>query len=357
MSILKKTKHVISFEEVLKGKIARKSQKVGIMEVIPIFYQSRDLMNVHIALPSESMLLKKIPNYGEVVLENENESDLLIVPVHTGFITPHKAQDHAIAKGGIITSKSSYHYKDALCIQQTQGGYIPPGHYDFIILPYSLRHKAIKMKDKSGYNRLWGDISQFNREVGIKKGAAHLEYFYKTFSEELEGFIAQFEIEPDQVGAIILIANQVVGIELAPNPDYWTSVWEPLIRSCYGAETIRQLLLTPDVRGEGTLSLEEIENITTVDDLETVISKLKDANQVKVEEIIENLLDKKMQVEVDIATTHQSGAADSKFELLTLENEIYKGQVVRDDGFVVYASITADPKKLAAKSKFRIQNR
>jgi hypothetical protein len=268
MSIFKKTKHVISFEEILKGKKAGKSQEVGIMEVIPIFYQSKDLMNFHIALPGESMLLKKIPNYGEVVLENEDENDLLIVPVHTGFITPHQAQDHAIAKGGIITAKTSYHYQDAFCIQQTQGGYIPPGHYDFIILPYSLRHKAIKMKDKSGYSRLWEDISQFNREVGIKKDTAHLEYFYQTFSEELEEFIAQFEIEPDQVGAIILIANQVVGTELAPNPDYWKNVWEPLIRSCYGAETIRQLLLNPDVRGEGKLSPEEIENISSIDDLE-----------------------------------------------------------------------------------------
>ncbi len=104
-----------------------------------------------------------------MVLENEDEQDLLIVPVHTGFITPHQAQDHAIAKGGIITAKTSFHYKNAFCIQQTQGGYIPPGHYDFIILPYSLRHKAIKMKDKSGYSRLWEDISQFNREVGYQK--------------------------------------------------------------------------------------------------------------------------------------------------------------------------------------------
>jgi hypothetical protein len=355
MSIFKKTKQVISFEEILKGKKAGKSQKVGIMEVIPIFYQSRELMNFHIALPGESMLLKKIPNYGEVVLENEDENDLLIVPVHTGFITPQKSQDHAIAKGGIITSKTSYHYKDAFCIQETQGGYIPPGHYDFIILPYSLRHKAIKMKDKSGYSRLWEDISLFNREVGIKKGTAHLEYFYQTFSEELEEFIAQFEIEPDQVGAIILIANQVVGIELAPNPDYWKNVWEPLIRSCYGAETIRQLLLNPDVRGEGKLSPEEIENISSIDDLESVIAKLKNTNQAKVEEIIENLLDKKMQAEVDITTTQQSGSIDSQFELLTLEEEIYRGQVVREDGVVVYASITADPKKLAAKSKFRMQ--
>ena len=62
MSIFKKTKQVISFEEILKGKKAGKSQKVGIMEVIPIFYQCKDLMNFHIALPGESMLLKKIPD-------------------------------------------------------------------------------------------------------------------------------------------------------------------------------------------------------------------------------------------------------------------------------------------------------
>ncbi len=62
-----------------------------------------------------------------------------------------------------------------------------------------------------------------------------------------------------------------------------------------------------------------------------------------------------MPIEVDITTTHQSGSTDSQFKLLTLEDEIYKGQVVQEDGVVVYASITANPKKLAAKSKFRMQ--
>jgi hypothetical protein len=65
-------------------------------------------------------------------------------------------------------------------------------------------------------------------------------------------------------------------------------------------------------------------------------------------------MDKRMKYSVDNSTRHQSGAPESQFELITLSSQFYQGQAVKEDGFVVYASITADPKKLAGKSRFKM---
>ena len=41
---------------------------------------------------------------------------------------------------------------------------------------------------------------------------------------ELDEFVAEFECVPRQIGAIILVDDQVVGVERAPSHAYWQSV-------------------------------------------------------------------------------------------------------------------------------------
>jgi hypothetical protein len=55
----------------------------------------------------------------------------------------------------------------------------------------------------------------------------------------LDEFVAEFECVPRQIGAIILVDDQVVGVERAPSHAYWQSVWPCLIRECYGSLAIR----------------------------------------------------------------------------------------------------------------------
>lgn len=68
------------------------------------------------------------------------------------------------------------------------------------------------MRKEQSYNKLWDSISAFNREMGVQV-AGHLEFFLKHFCKELDEFVAEFECVPRQIGAIILVDDQVVGVE------------------------------------------------------------------------------------------------------------------------------------------------
>ena len=44
---------------------------------------------------------------------------------------------------------------------------------------------------------------------------------------------------PREVGAIVLVGGEVVGIERTPSSAFWRAVWGPLIRVCYGSLAIQ----------------------------------------------------------------------------------------------------------------------
>ena len=94
----------------------------------------------------------------------------------------------------------------------------------------------------------------FNQEMGVP-AAGHLEFFLKQFRKELDEFVAEFECVPRQIGAIILVDDQVVGIERAPSHAYWQSVWPCLIRECYGSLAIRVAQLKGERAPEGAKEL------------------------------------------------------------------------------------------------------
>jgi len=92
-------------------------------------------------------------------------------------------------------------------------------------------HSLRKGASSHSYDRLWPAISSMNQQLGIRNTAGHLEFFLQEFGKELDRFVAEFEIVPNQVGAIILINGRVAGVERAPNPEFWESIWQPLFAS------------------------------------------------------------------------------------------------------------------------------
>ncbi|NJL13223.1 MAG: hypothetical protein HC913_09640 [Microscillaceae bacterium] len=217
-----------------------------------------------------------------------------------------------------------------MCIQQSQPGFIKSGKYTFIILPFSLREAALSAREEKNYAKLWEPIALFNAGLGLPK-QGHLEYFYRQFEKELNQFVAEFECVPHQVGAIVLINGQVVGIERTPSPTYWHSVWEPLIRACYGAlaiefaqknRNIQKNALREPLRG----------TITHIEDLNQALQRAEAAEAEKVREIVRGLLDKPIQMK----------ETNTKEDIKTyqLDAEGFTGQMAQDAG-IVYASIFA----------------
>ena len=106
---------------------------------------------------------------------------------------------------GFVKAGQTKTFDKAMCIQQTQGGYISMDAHKLQMLPLSLREKALEKRSDAHFGKLWNDIATFCHETGLPYAGGHLIEFAQRFEKELDHFVAEFEIVPRQVGAIILI--------------------------------------------------------------------------------------------------------------------------------------------------------
>jgi len=176
-------------------------------------------------------------HYGTVDLRHPGNNPT-IVPTGAGWVVKQAAQDHAIGSGAFIDGGESKKIDTAMCIQSNQGGTITQAVHEMLILPVGLRSSALALRKKKEYSKLWNDIGRFNSGYGIRS-EQQLAYFLKNFGKQLDEFVAEFELVPNQIGAVILVNGQLVGVEMAPSVKFWEAIWNPLVRVCYGSFAIR----------------------------------------------------------------------------------------------------------------------
>jgi hypothetical protein len=331
----KTSKNKITIAEILRGAEAKRMQSVGYLQVIPLV---SDLQDEQFVSPDEAKV--GTSDYGSMEFENPTNG-LLIVPTHAGYIVKQHAQNHAMAHTGLINRGKTRKYDTAMCIQQSQGGYISKGNHRLSILPFSLREAALKNRKAKSYNKLWGDISKFNVGLGLKN-QGHLEYFLNHFKKELNQFVAEFEIVPKQVGAIILLDGEVIGIERAPNYKYWQAVWEPLIRECYGSRAIEYQYKMGEKVAEPKVRFPLDDTVETLADLKAALKNAEVQEEEFAKAAIRDLLNDPFYI--------QEEEKLKGYRVSTVQHKQFVGQVVHDNQAIAYAS-------LFVKNEWRKNNR
>jgi hypothetical protein len=311
-----KIKDLLSNVKVDKG-----IQNVANQVVIPLTTEnpSEDL--------SEDVAVKIVgdTDYSYLTIQNESSTPT-ILPQGTSFITKQSAQDRAVKKAHILGSEPEK--INVGCIQSSQGGHMSDGTSDYTFLPISLRSSAIDKVDQENYDVLWGDIEAYMNKVGLRGAGSHMCKFYEAFNKELEEFIAPFEPVNNQVGAIILINNQVAGIEIYPNYGAWRKVWRKLIRDSYGADAI-SLINKKQVAGyKPTL---KIDNISSVDDIKNQVEQIN----VEIVKFIRSKVDTILQGEL---STSDEETNDNFKSMMIKTNEL-SGQVITKGDKPVYVTL------------------
>lgn len=313
----------INVSELLKGTEPGRLQSCGHMQIIPLISEMVDDR-----FGSPLNIVASTKNYGHLVVENTG-SDATILPFGAGYVTKERAQNHAAMKATVLGRKQSKDIMTAACIQQSQGGTMTRGTHHLTIIPYTMREDALAVKDKSDYSKLWPAISRFNVEMGLQN-TGHLEYYLEKFEKELNEFVAEFETVPNQVGAIILINGEVVGIERAPNYAYWAAIWKPLVRESYGSKALWYSKHKGNTPPKTRVPLRTV-NVKTLEDIE---GALKDATALEdkmVKDIVRAFITEKFNC------VKEETSAGLSVE--SISNKQFKGQVVRDSSAIVYASV------------------
>jgi len=308
---------------VLRGCEPGRMQSVGIMQVVPLL---SDLEDERFVSPAEALVSTE--GYGSLVFRNPTPL-ILIVPCHVGYVVEKRAQDHAMTHAAFVLPEVRRRFDTAACIEQTQAGLLGEGSYQMMVLPYSLREPALTLRRAEDFAKLWPAIGVLNRESGVGEDEGDLDRFLERFRRELDHFVAEFECVPKQVGAILLIAGHVVGIERAPSSAYFMSIWRALIRECYGSQAV---CVTHQLEGglpvPRTLLRRKVESI---EDLTDALTEARVREEEVVRAKLKTLIDNPFETEIE------DQVGDVVLE--TLGNRQFVGQIVREGERVSYASL------------------
>jgi hypothetical protein len=315
----------IEVRDLLRGCTPGRLQSVGNMQVLPLLSELQDERFV-----APDVALVSTAGYGNLVFRNPEPRGLL-VPCGATYIVAHQAQNHALPHAGYVKGQGAKQYTTAMCVQQGQGGYIPEGRHELMLLPFPLREKAHGVRREVGFSRLWQAIAEFNREAGLdaQHQAGHLEFFFERYRAELDTFVAQFEPVPGQVGCIVLVGGKVAGLERTPSEAYFRSVFKALVRECYGSLALveaRQQADTPPA------TRQPLRPVSSRADLLAALAEVEAEERRRVAVLVEDLLG------VELARQPEE---EGELAVEALGEQPFVGQMVRDGERIVYASLVA----------------
>jgi len=323
---------MLTVETILKGTGLGPMQSVGQMQVIPLV-DTTGAVDERFSPPE---LEVGTHGYGSVALRNANDKPT-IVPYGAGWVVKQRAQDHAIGSGAFLKAGEHRILARAMCIQQSQPGLIAKAKHALTILPAQLRAKALAMRHVDQYSKLWEHITKFNTELGMGS-VANLVTFLTTFEKQLDEFVAEFELVPRQVGAIVLVAGEVAGVERSPSTAYFAAIWEPLVRVCYGSLAVlagKSRSTPPPTR------LPLVPVAKSLDALRHVLAELRER---------EARLTSLLAAYVKGIRLERADTPDDRLDEHTLwtvaakphaDNRAFGGQVVQTGSSVAYASLVA----------------
>ncbi len=315
-------------EEILAGTSAGRRQSVGNMDVIPLLGEDDDTF-----APPDFAVSNR--GYGTVDVRS-TDSRPSIVPPGAGWVVKAQVQDHAVCGGKIVKGNTKTTLEKACCIQQSQPGMITEAQdKKMVILPAQLRTAALMTRNDHSYDRLWNPIQKFKEKNGLT-GAGNLAEYLNHYEKELDQFVAEFELVPNQIGAVILVDGKVVGIERAPSHAFFGAVWEPLVRTCYGSYSLYRARRAPKATPQTRV---ELSKASTLEALSEAVSKAEEKDkQITVKTIDElNAESLLFAGNPDDQLVLEQGR---KAELMTLANPRYAGQIVQIGGRTLYASMT-----------------
>lgn len=288
----------MQLKEILKGFNLGTPQTVANMKVIPIL---TDTPFTKVS-GMENVYLKKDIAYETLLMATQAQT-IAVIPQGLMYMTAERAQDRVIPSAHLIKGEKQV---NADCIQASESGYFDSEvkEREYGMLPRELRIVALEKRDDSEYDSIWSNVEAFMREAGMS--GKELVRFFREYKEELETFVAQFEPVDKQVGAIFVINNILLGIEIMPNYEIWQQMWRPLVRDCYGSEAISyqkkgefgslaQTLLKP----AGIKSFEDLE-----EKVEKVCEEEKELAENLVAEVTETDFEQKTEEELDDFTLY-----------------------------------------------------
>lgn len=313
---------ITSLADLFAGRSAGLPVRADQVQMIPIFGSATPPGTF--APPESALTLREVHDYGSMTLKNVDDRPT-IAPLNLGYLQ-RGAQNHAMCTAWIIDAFDTGRFEDACCIQEAQGGYIEGADERFIVLPHPLRHIAFVKRGEEDYSKLWDAIASFNERIGLKN-RGHLDELKQAHQPELLRSTYRLERHAGQTGAVYLCQGEVVGIELAPDVEFWTELHRALAMYTYAP-----LRLWPHVGPPVPQRPLQFDGARSMSDLRAQLELTHEARAGDVGTVLRAL---------DSAVTLTAVQRTGDRELLDVEAGDFVGQVVLEAGQPAYVSLVS----------------
>lgn len=323
--------------ELLRGFEARQPQKVGNMTVIPLVGQESENNDVGTI---DDIYLNRDTSYDTMHMANQGQN-VTIVPGGYALVTKESAQDRAVRSKELVAPGQSKQVS-AFCVQSTQGGFMRGSDQESKttrMLPATIKRAAYHHRNQPGYDGLWESLAAYNSSSGI--GGNFLKSFFDKFRQQMDEFIAEFELVPFQRGAIILINDEIIGVEISPNPMAFSAQWELLIRDCYGSEAIQRQTEVSKVD-----DADLFKDVETLEDLSAALAEFENKEWDHVEKLVNTVLSQNE----SCAERQVHGG----LKVVDIETEDFVGQAVRENEMIIDLTLLSQE---ASQKGFRFDRR
>ncbi len=295
-------------------------------------------------------------SYGQINFSNKENKEV-IIPTQMAVMTKQSAQNHGMTKAGYLGKKADVTFRDAGCIQGSQGGTFR-GTQEFRMLPVTMREMVFDTVGQAeGYNRIYPAIQKLGVDTQSNAGT-YLNVYFEKYDKKLEQFIAHFECPHNLIGIIVLIDGEIVAIDKFPSFTYAEQVWSMMIRDCYGSLAIISELKNRTSKAEFTETFNEMKKSRQqdiVDLLEAALKKTKQNMTASVQEKIQELLE--MTFDATLDTVGNPAVASTAPKSYVLKTQGYVGQAITENEFNHMVSIVKrerfDPNALREVNELR----
>jgi len=319
----------IMIKDLLKGYNINHAgiQNVGIMTVVPLVSNQEytpitSFINIRLDQDLE---------YNKLQFKNDSDDIGILLQGYT-IISDQKAQDRTVPYPRLIKGRSKV-IVPANCVEPHQGGSLQTSKINpenFKILPPSLRALAMQKSSFSSgeTGALWESLSTWSKDLDLRNNG--LVSFYEKFVQQLDEFVASFEPVEKQLGAITILNDEVIAIDIAPKYASWLQIFRPLIRDSYGAEACRL------IQNKQIKSLIDIIDTTNINSAES-LEKNFTSNTAIFFDRIKNIIKQNIELE----STYSMLQELNDLNLVQFESKQFLGCGVYHGDHIVYLSLVS----------------
>lgn len=204
-------------------------QQAGRLTVVPITTQQA--ANAFLPLPDKTTAGGDAKTDAPF-LYNASQSDCLLAPLHFG-LPVERSRSHILSGVTLVPPRKRLNLPGDLLFPPRPSRSVRFGHSRYCCLPLALRGFAWRVRHSSEVDRLapgWNALDWQMRRCGLGTLPAAL----LARNPEVNGFSHRIERITGQTGALFFLEDKPVGLEIAPSPAYFATIWEPLLTGCYG---------------------------------------------------------------------------------------------------------------------------